>query len=122
MHCPNCEKDNIPGVARCAHCGARLPTIAPPVVDAPARASHEVRSHLTWAILTSLLCSFPIGIVAVVHAYRVSPSLQAGDVARARQDSRKALRWAWLSVAVAVAAVALYLVLAVRDSFSFGSS
>lgn len=88
-----------------------------PQDDAPP----EVPSHLAWAVLATLLCCFPTGVVAVVHAYRVDARLRAGDVAGARRASRNALVWAGISAAVAVVAVSVYFALAVSDSFRIGS-
>jgi Na+-driven multidrug efflux pump len=84
--------------------------------------SPRIRSHMAWAIATTLICSFPLGIVAVVHAFRVGADLRAGDLERARRSSRKALVWGWLSALVTVAAVALYLTLAIRGALTFGAT
>lgn len=69
--------------------------LTPPV---PARPPH-VPNHLVWAILSTLFCCLPFGIVAIVFAAQVNSKLQSGDVAGALESSRKAKIWCWASVA-----------------------
>lgn len=87
--------------------------------DLTGAASPRIRSHLAWAILATLLCSFPIGVAAVVYATRVAARLDAGDVAGARRASRAAWILASASALVAVGAAGLYLAWAIGESFTF---
>lgn len=50
------------------------------------------------AILGILVGFFPLGIVATVHACRVSSQFLAGNVEQASASSRKALRWSIASL------------------------
>ena len=61
-----------------------------------------VRDHLLWAILSTVLCFTPTGVVAVVHAARVKPLLAAGQVGAARRASTLAARFCWVSLGVTV--------------------
>jgi hypothetical protein len=54
-----------------------------------------VPNHLVWAILTTLFCCLPLGVVSIVYAAQVDGRRAAGDVARAYAASRKAAGWAW---------------------------
>jgi len=69
----------------------------------------HVPSYLLPAILTTLCCCLPFGIVAIVYAAQVNGKLQAGDIAGAQASSRNALMWSWISVAVGVVANGGYL-------------
>lgn len=59
-----------------------------------------VPNRLVWAILTTLFCCLPLGIVSIVYAAQVDGKRAAGDIAGAREASRKAGLWAILSVIV----------------------
>jgi hypothetical protein len=57
----------------------------------------SVPSHLVWAILVTLFCFLPTGIVAIVYATQVGSKLAAGDVLGAREASNKAKMWSIIS-------------------------
>jgi len=52
-----------------------------------------------WAILCTLFCCLPFGIVAIVYSSQVNGKLQAGDVTGAMDSSRKARNWCLFSLA-----------------------
>lgn len=73
--------------------------------------SPVVSNNLVWAILTTLFCCLPLGIVSIVHAAKVNGLLAAGDVAGAREAADKAKKWAIWSAAASGVLVVLYLIL-----------
>ncbi len=82
--------------------GVATPYSITPVTNVP------VPTYLVWAILVTLFCFLPTGIVAIVYASQVSSKLQAGDIAGAREASNKAKMWTIISaVAGVVLAIAL---------------
>ena len=50
----------------------------------------DIPSHMTKAILTTLCCCLPLGIVAIVKASSVSSAVRRGDYEEARQLSEEA--------------------------------
>ena len=60
-----------------------------------------------WAILVTLLCFLPTGIVAIVFASQVNTKLAAGDVAGAVEASNKAKTWTIVSAVVGVVLVVI---------------
>ncbi len=71
-------------------------------------ANVRIPTYLVWAILVTLFCFLPTGIVAIVFASQVTSKLQAGDVAGATEASNKAKMWTIISaVAGIVLAIAL---------------
>ena len=71
-------------------------------------ANVRIPTYLVWAILVTLFCFLPTGIVAIVYASQVTSKLQAGDVAGATDASNKAKMWTIISaVAGIVLAIAL---------------
>lgn len=76
----------------------------------PAGSPQEfVPNHLVWAILSTLFCCLPLGIVSIVYAAQVDGKRAAGDIAGARDASAKAKFWALLSAALMLIPAFLYL-------------
>lgn len=68
----------------CPRCGQPIPYfLSPP----------KIENHLVGAILTTLCCCMPFGIVALVFAAQVNSKLAAGDVAGAQAASKNARTW-----------------------------
>lgn len=110
MYCPNCGHDNFDTAAHCAACGTTLNSNGapppPPAYGAPqggynaygaAPAGPKPPNHLVWAILATLCCCLPGGIVAIVYAAQVDGKYNAGDLAGAQQASNNAKLWAMIS-------------------------
>lgn len=94
-----------------AAASAPLPP-APPVPSAgPGGAlSPDVpKSHMTAAILTTILCCTIPGVVAIVYAASVNSRLAAGDVEGARRASSKAEGWAIASFVLGLLSATLWL-------------
>ena len=75
----------------------------------PGGRREHIPNHLVWAILSTLFCCLPLGIVSIVHASRVDSRHAMGDLAGAREASSKARFWALLSAALILIPLALYL-------------
>jgi hypothetical protein len=58
-----------------------------------------VPNHLVWAILSTLFCCLPLGVVSIVYAAQVDGRRAAGDLVGAHEASRKAGWWAVASAA-----------------------
>lgn len=68
----------------------------------PGTPSAQVPNYLVWAIVVTLLCFLPTGIVAIVYASQVGSKLAAGDIAGARESSNKAKMWTIVSAVIGV--------------------
>lgn len=88
--------------------------------------SPVVSNNLVWAILSTLFCCLPLGIVSIIHAAKVNGLLAAGDIAGARDASEKAKKWAIWSAGAWLVLVILYvivfMVLGVGGAMTGGSS
>ena len=82
----------------------------------------RVPSYMGWAIAVLILCFWPTGIVAVVHASRVNNRLALGDVAGAQESSRKAKTWCWVTFVIAIVWVALIIIAAAAGWWTFSDS
>ena len=74
-------------------------------------------NYLVWAILATVLCCLPLGIVSIIFAAQVDSKYRAGDYHGALESSRKAKSFAWWSfgvgLTVTVIVVAIQVVAAI---------
>lgn len=115
MYCQQCGHGNATGDVACASCGAALGTPQPPPVPGYGVAQHDAGApkppnHLVWAILSTLLCCLPTGIVAIVFAAQVDGKHAAGDYVGAQRASANAKTWSWVSFGLGLGFVLLYVV------------
>jgi hypothetical protein len=72
----------------------------------------EPDNYLVWAILCTVLCCLPLGIVSIVYSTKVSGLWSQGRYAEAQTAANNAKKWAIISAivgaVVAVIAVILY--------------
>lgn len=61
-------------------------------------AQEKINNYLVPAILATLFCCLPTGIVAIIMAAQVNGKLAQGDVAGARQSAKNAKTWTFVSV------------------------
>lgn len=61
-------------------------------------ASSEVPNYLIPAILATIFCCLPLGVVSIIFATQVNSKIAAGDVAGAAESSRKAKMFMFLAV------------------------
>ena len=70
-------------------------------------------NYLVWAILTTLFCCLPFGVVSIVFAAQVNSRWMMGDYEGARQSSKNAKTWAWVSFGAAFAFALVWVLLMV---------
>ena len=89
MYCPKCGTENDDNNYRCLECGGPLHRQAPVPVEVP--------GYLVHAVLCTLFCCMPFGIVAIVYAAQTTSRAQVGDLAGAQYNSERARMWCWVS-------------------------
>ena len=78
----------------------------------PERSQVEyIPNYLTQAILVTIFCCLPAGIVSIVYAAQVNGKAAAGDIEGARRDSNNAKTWAWVAFGLALAIVGVYVLI-----------
>jgi hypothetical protein len=83
------------------------PTFAPGTPPAPRPPKPD--NYLVWAILVTLLCCIPLGIVAIVFATQVDSKYALGDDAGAAHASKQARLWSILGACSLLLLAAVYL-------------
>jgi hypothetical protein len=87
----------------------RAPGAPPlPPQNLPLHPAQKVPTYLVPAILSTLCCCPPFGIVAIVYASQVEGKLKAGDLPGALESSKKAKIWSWLSAGSAIILSIIY--------------
>jgi hypothetical protein len=82
-----------------------------PGYGGPGYAGPPPNSYLVWAILATLFCCVPFGIVSIVFAAQVDSKWTAGDYYGAMDSSRKAKNWLIASASVGGAVAVIYLII-----------
>jgi hypothetical protein len=67
-------------------------------------------NYLVWAILTTIFCCLPFGIVSIVHAAKVDGAWYAGQTGEAMRRSAEAKKWAtWAAISGLIIAALWFL-------------
>jgi len=80
MYCRKCGSANDDNAYKCTACGEVLQVV-------PTR---KINNYLVLAIVVTVLCCLPFGIVGIVYAAQVNARAQGGDIAGAEESARKA--------------------------------
>jgi hypothetical protein len=106
MYCRKCGSQNDDNAYRCVSCGEIIQQTASSTAVA-----EQIPNYLVQAILVTLFCCLPLGIPAIVFSAQVNGKFQAGDIAGAREASRKAKMFCWWSLGLGLFAMMLYVML-----------
>ena len=96
MFCKNCGNQIVDEAVICPKCGVM-------VAGNPSAGSAAVPNHLVEAILTTLFCCLPAGVVAIVYASQVNTKLAQGDIRGAQAASQNAKTWIIVSLCIGLA-------------------
>jgi heme/copper-type cytochrome/quinol oxidase subunit 2 len=79
-------------------------------------------NNLVWAILTTLFCCLPFGIVSIVQAAKVNGLWAQGQHAAAQETANSAKKWAIISAVVGLVWLVLVVILSFAGVFTFGTT
>lgn len=113
MYCAKCGAQNSDNAWKCVQCGQVLRGAG----AGPAQPPVRVPNYLVPAILCTLFCCLPLGIVAIVFAAQVNSKVAAGDIPGAMEASNKAKLFSWLSFGIGLAIGVVYVLLVVLAEF-----
>lgn len=117
MYCWKCGAINDDSASTCAKCGAATRQGEPQNAYVPPQhlyvPSQSVPNYLAHAILVTLFCCLPLGVVAIVYAAKVDGLVAAGDYAGAVAASESAKKWCWASFLSIAALMLVYALFAV---------
>ena len=118
MFCTSCGTENTEGARFCSSCGnsMRSPLRSPANVPRP-----DIPNYLIQAILVTIFCCLPAGIVSIVYAAQVNGKIASGDIRGAESASQNAKTWAWVSFGVGLAVGVIYFFLFIVGAASGGA-
>lgn len=105
MYCRSCGQTSPVGAMKCTACGAPFAMGAVPM-----GASGKPNNFLVPAILATIFCCLPLGVVSIVFAAQVDSKWNAGDYAAATEAASKAKMFFWISFGVGLVLSSLYAV------------
>ncbi len=121
IYCTTCGREAEPGARFCDNCGAALdpmgqggPSYAPgmPYQGGPGYGElPRISNYLVQAILATICCCVPAGIVAIVYAAQVNGKVAAGDYATAQRYSNNAKTWCWIALGLGIAVAVLGIII-----------
>lgn len=76
-----------------------------------AGATQSVPNYLVQAILVTIFCCLPLGIVGIIFATQVNTKLAAGDYAGAVEASNKAKQWTMIGFIAGIVITVLVILL-----------
>lgn len=106
MTCPSCGKVNGYNNWRCLQCGTFL---HPEGRSTRQPLMSHYHDYMLPAILCTLFCCLPTGMIAIAFAWRADASARRGDMVRAVEDSRNARAWFWISIILGFLFAPIYL-------------
>src|SRR5262245_17365218 len=84
----------------------------PSVGSSPFKTTVEgVESYMLPALLTTIFCCMPFGVVALVYADKVNVAKEEDDLEAALDASRKARKWFRASIITAILINVVYFIL-----------
>lgn len=64
--------------------------------------SRNIPNHLVPAILVTLFCCLPLGIISIVYAAQVNGKIAQGDIDGARQSSENAKKYYMMGMIIGI--------------------
>ena len=92
LFCTKCGTQNDDNAYKCVKCGEILQQVQTHGTVTPV----TIPNYLVQAILVTLCCCLPFGIVSIVYAAQVNTKVKVGDIQGAMDSSGKAKMWCWI--------------------------
>ena len=107
MYCKNCGKEISNDAVTCPSCGEPMKKAENPLP--------EIDSHMTGAILVTLFCCMPFGIISILKASKVSGFVVAGNYEQAYKYAKEADKWIKISLFCGIICYIFYVILIVSN-------
>ena len=108
MYCTSCGAAVGDTGSFCSSCGAST-----------TGNQDNVPNYLVPAILTTIFCCLPAGIVSIVYAARVNGQIAQSNVEGAKRSSEQAKLWAWISFGIGIAVYSIFIILPALALFGY---
>lgn len=113
MNCCKCGKEVAQDASFCPACGNPLsPGVVPPVQPTQ-NVPVKINTWLVPAILATVFCCLPFGIVSIVFASRANSAMGIGNYQLAQENANKAKTWFWWAFGCGIVSSVLWIILQV---------
>lgn len=142
--CTNCGQPIEGDIRFCTYCGSPIPQAEPTPPPYEPQMAYEQqpsyntqpqqqqssrpqptgpkpKNYLVLAILSTILCCLPFGIVSIIFSAKVDNYWNAGNYIEAEQASRKAKGWMLAAVITSLVFIILYVVLIAIGVSAYGT-
>lgn len=99
------------------------PPGAYPPPGGPVPGGAQPDNNLVWAILSTVLCCLPLGIVAIIKSTQVSGLWQSGQYAEAQQaadDAKKFALWGAIAGVIVIVVAVIFQFVVIGATMSSG--
>lgn len=76
------------------------------------------KDYLIPAILVTVFCCLPIGIVAIVKSVNVRRSIENGDFATAEESSKAAKKWTIIALIVGIIWITIWVIVRIATGIA----
>ena len=98
--------------------GQMPPGYAPPASNQELFGAYtqDIPNYMVPAILSTIFCCVPLGIVSIIYASQVNNKKQIGDLAGAAEASGKAQTWFWVAFGLGLIGIILNVIVAIAGA------
>ena len=114
MACTHCGVNPRNGKSFCQHCGVKtkdkqiMCTKCGGSLAYTFGSTQNIDSGMIKAVLVTVLCCLPLGIVAIIKSSEVSGKLAVGDIAGAKASAEESHSWSNWGILLTIIFVILY--------------
>ncbi|MBQ9337417.1 MAG: CD225/dispanin family protein [Lentisphaeria bacterium] len=113
MRCSKCGNETAQGASFCPVCGSPVDPNAAPAQFQPQPPPPQLNTWLVPAILATIFCCLPFGIVSIVFASKANSALGAGNYPLAQENAAKAKTWFWVAFGIGIVTTVISLIIQV---------
>ena len=96
MFCEKCGSEMDKDKNFCSDCGASV---------VPTASGEKIQLGLVLAIVTTVLCCLPFGIVAIVYAVKVNDLVANGRITEAQEAAKQSKKWSQIGIVIGLIAI-----------------